>query len=56
MLQELDEQTQAVLKEQLYAYCAMDTYAMWIVYHSLLSLVETGCLHKMHIASVNNDA
>ncbi|WP_102266831.1 DUF2779 domain-containing protein [Massilicoli timonensis] len=56
MLQELDEQTQAVLKEQLYAYCAMDTYAMWIVYHSLLSLVETGCLHKMHIASVNTDA
>lgn len=38
MLQHADEAQQRVIKEQLDAYCSMDTYAEYIVYHALEEL------------------
>lgn len=36
-----DEQSEAIQKA-LYTYCAMDTYAEFIVYHKILALLERG--------------
>lgn len=49
MLNNLNDEEIEKIKSQLFTYCAMDTYAMILVYHGLLSLVETNILSKQII-------